>query len=73
MVSPEPFSPTPTSSAMKTLENAAQDPHDPEQEDEGDTQTEYYSDQLYNLNGILLWSVVQPKRNTTMISCTTQT
>jgi len=50
VVSPEPFSPTPTSSAMKTLENTAEDPDDPEQADKGDTQVENYSDQLYNPN-----------------------
>jgi len=46
MVSPEPFSPTPASSAMKTLANTAEDSDDPEQADEGDTQM----DQLYNPN-----------------------
>jgi hypothetical protein len=50
MVSPKPFSPTPTSSAMKTPENTAENPDDPEQADEGDTQMEYYYDQLYNPN-----------------------
>jgi hypothetical protein len=50
VVSPKPFSPTPTSSAMKTPENTAEDPDDPEQADEGETQMEYYSDQLYNPN-----------------------
>jgi len=33
VVSPKPFSPTPTSSAMKTPENRAEDPDDPEQAD----------------------------------------
>ena len=33
-----------TSSAMKTPENAEEDPDDPEPEDEGDIQIEYSSD-----------------------------
>ena len=35
---------------MKTLEYIAEDPDDPERADKGDTQLEYYSDQLHNPN-----------------------
>jgi hypothetical protein len=50
VISPEPFSPTPTSSAMKTPENIAEHPDDPEPADEGDIQMEHYSDKLYGLS-----------------------
>jgi hypothetical protein len=44
VVSPDPLSPTPssTSSAMKTPENTEEDPDDPEPED-GGIQMEYFS------------------------------
>jgi hypothetical protein len=49
VVSPEPFSPPPTtSSAMKTPENATEDPNDPKLADGGYIQMEYYFDQLYS-------------------------
>jgi len=38
---------TPTSSAMKTLENLEKGPDDPEPADERDIQMEYSSDWLY--------------------------
>jgi hypothetical protein len=48
LVSPGPFSPTPsTASNMKTPENAEEDPGDPKLTDEGDMQLQY-SDQLYS-------------------------
>jgi hypothetical protein len=45
VVSPDPLSPTPsTSSATKTPENTEDDPDDPERAGEGDIQMEYSSD-----------------------------
>jgi hypothetical protein len=42
MVSPDPLSPTPsTSSPVTTPENTEEDSNDPEQVDEGDIQLEY--------------------------------
>jgi hypothetical protein len=43
MISPEPFYPTTTSTAVKTPENIAKGPDDPIPAD-GDIQMEYYSD-----------------------------
>jgi hypothetical protein len=41
VVSPDLLSPTPTSSAMKTLENTEEDPDDLEPADQGAIQMEY--------------------------------
>jgi hypothetical protein len=47
VISPDPFSPTSsTSSGMKTSENTEEYPNDPEQADEEDIQMEYSSDWL---------------------------
>jgi len=47
MVSPNPLSPTPSTSAvMMTPKNTDKVPHTPEPADEGDIQIEYSSDQL---------------------------
>ena len=49
VVSPEPFSPTSsTSSATKVPENTEEDPNDFEPVDNGDIPKEYSSDQLYS-------------------------
>jgi hypothetical protein len=45
-VSPDLVSPTPSSSAVKTPENTAEDPDDPWSADQGDIQIEYLSDKL---------------------------
>jgi hypothetical protein len=44
LVSPDPFSPTPTSSAMKTPVNTEDNTYDPEPADEGDIHMKYSSD-----------------------------
>ena len=50
VVSPEPSSPTPsTSSAMQIQDKTEQDPDDPTPADEGDIHMEYSSDQFYSL------------------------
>jgi len=47
MVSPDPLSPTPSTSAvMMTPKNTDKDPYAPEPAAEGDIQIEYSSDQL---------------------------
>jgi hypothetical protein len=43
-IRPNPLSPTPTASAMKTPENRQQGPVDPNPADQGDIQMEYSSD-----------------------------
>jgi hypothetical protein len=48
VVSPDPLSPTPTSSGLKTPESTEEDPDDREPVDEGDIQMQCSSDQLYN-------------------------
>ena len=49
VVSSDPLPPVPsTSSAVKTPKNTEGDPDDPEPADEGGSQMEYASDQLYS-------------------------
>jgi hypothetical protein len=43
VMSPNPLSPTPSTSAVITPENTEEDPDDPDPADEGDIQMEYFS------------------------------
>jgi hypothetical protein len=44
VVIPDPLSPTPSTSAVKTPENTKEDPDHPQHAGEGDIQMDYFSD-----------------------------
>jgi hypothetical protein len=50
-VSPDPLSPTPTSSALKTPENTEEDSDDPELADKGDIEVRQYRYRL------IIWNI----------------